>query len=111
MTPIAEWPAEVGGGTVPDQWDWDLIKGARNGSAVGILVMRLSRLAILARLDGTDTESAREGIIRKFQHVPAPLRQMLTDDRGEKRWPNTSTWPNELPSGYYLLTPTVRCKG
>jgi IS30 family transposase len=84
MTPIAERPAEVAGRTVPGHWEGDLIKGARNGSAVGSLVERMSRLVILARLDGTDAGSARQGFIRKFQHVPAPLRQTLTYDRGKE---------------------------
>ena len=84
MTPIAERPAEVATRTVPGHWEGDLIKGARNGSAVWSLVERLSRLVILARLDGTDARSARQGFIRKLQHVPVPLRQTLTYDRGKE---------------------------
>lgn len=84
MTPIAERPADVGTRTVPGHWEGDLIKGARNGSAVGSLVERTTRLVILARLDGTDAVSAREGLTRKLKHVPAPLRKTLTYDRGKE---------------------------
>ncbi|HWF59092.1 MAG TPA: IS30 family transposase [Nitrospira sp.] len=84
MTPIAERPAEVATRTVPGHWEGDLIKGARNRSAVGTLVERTTRLVILARMDGTDARSAREGFTKKFRHVPAPLRKTLTYDRGKE---------------------------
>jgi len=84
MTPIAERPAEVATRTVPGHWEGDLIKGARNGSAVGTLVERTTRLVILARMDGTDATSAREGFAKKLRHVPALLRQTLTYDRGKE---------------------------
>ena len=84
MTPMAERPAEVASRTVPGHWEGDLIKGARNGSAVGTLVERTTRLVILARMEGTDAVSAREGFTRKLRHVPAPLRKTLTYDRGKE---------------------------
>ena len=83
MTSIAERPAEVATRTVPGHWEGDLIKGARNGSAVGTLVERTTRFIILARMEGTDATSAREGFARKLRHVPAPLRKTLTYDRGK----------------------------
>ena len=85
MTPIAERPADVATRTVPGHWEGDLIKGARNGSTVGTLVERTTRLALLARMDGTDATSAREGFTRKLRHVPALLRKTLTYDRGNER--------------------------
>lgn len=84
MTLMAERPVEVATRTVPGHWEGDLIKGARNGSAVGTLVERTTRLVILARLDGTDALSAREGFTRKLKHVPPPLRKTLTYDRGKE---------------------------
>jgi IS30 family transposase len=84
MTPIAERPAEVATRTVPGHWEGDLLKGARNGSAVGTLVERTTRLVILARMEGTDATSARQGFTKKLQHVPALLRKTLTDDRGKE---------------------------
>ena len=85
MTPIAVRPAEVMTRTVPGHWEGDLIKGARNGSAVGTLVERPTRLVLLARMDGTDATSAREGFTKKLRHVPARLRKTLTYDRGNER--------------------------
>ena len=85
MTPIADRPAEVASRTVPGHWEGDLLKGARNGSAVGTLVERTTRLVIRARMEGTDAVSAREGFTRKLRHVPAPLRKTVTDDHGKER--------------------------
>ena len=84
MTPLAERPAEVATRTVPGHGEGDLINGARNGSAVGTLVERTTRLLILARRDGTDATSARAGCTKKLRHVPALLRKTLTDDRGKE---------------------------
>ena len=84
MTPIAERPAEVGTRTVPGHWEGDLIKGARNGSAVGTLVERTTRLVLLARMEGTDATSARQGFTKTLRHVPAPLRKTVTYDRGKE---------------------------
>ncbi len=84
MTLLAERPADVATRTVPGHWEGDLIKGARNGSAIGTLVERTSRLVILARLEGTDAQSACDGFTKKLRHVPAALRKTLTYDRGKE---------------------------
>ena len=106
MTSITERPAEVATRTVPGHWEGDLIKGARNGSAVGTLVERTTRLVILARMEGTDATSARQGFTKKLRHVPALLRKTLTYDRG-KRWPSTNAWPSDSQSEYSLRIPTA----
>ena len=85
MTSITERPAEVATRTVPGHWEGDLIKGARNGSAGGTLVERTTRLVILARMEGTDATSARQGFTKTLRHVPTVLRKTLTDDRGNER--------------------------
>lgn len=84
MTPLSERPADVATRTVPGHWEGDLLKGARNGSAVGTLVERTTRLVLLARMEGTDARSASQGFTRKLRHVPAPLRTTLTYDRGKE---------------------------
>jgi len=84
MTPIADRPTEVTTRTVPGHWEGDLIKGARNRSAVGTLVERTTRLVLLARMGGTDAANAYQGFTKKLRHVPAPLRKTLTYDRGKE---------------------------
>jgi len=84
MTSLAERPAAVVTRTVPGHWEGDRLKGARNGSAVGTLVERTTRLVILARMEGMDATSARQGFTKKLRHVPAALRKTLTYDRGKE---------------------------
>jgi IS30 family transposase len=84
MTSIAARPAEVATRTVPGHGEGDLFKVARNGSAVGTLLERTTRLVILARMEGADAVSACEGFTRKLRHVPAPLRKTLPYDRGNE---------------------------
>lgn len=84
MTPIAERPIDVAPRTVPGHWEGDLLKGARNGSAVGTLVERTTRLVILVKMTGTDATSACQGFTKKLRHVPATLRKTLTHDRGKE---------------------------
>ena len=85
MTSITERPADVATRTVPGHGEGDLLKEARNGSAVGTLVERTTRLVILARMEGTDATRARQGFTKKLRHVPASLRKTLTYDRGKER--------------------------
>ena len=85
MTPMVERPAEVATRTVPGHWEGALLKGARNGSAVGTRVERTTRLVLLARMEGTDATSAREGFTKTLRHGPALLRKTLTYDRGNER--------------------------
>ena len=70
MTPIAARPVEVVTRTVSGHWEGDLLKGARNGSAVGTLVERAIRLALLARMEGTDARSARGASRKKSGTCP-----------------------------------------
>lgn len=82
MTPIAERPAEVTTRTAPGHWESDFVTGARHRSTIGTLVERTTRLVLLAKMEGMDTQSAYRGCTKKLRHVSAALRQTLIDDRG-----------------------------
>ena len=61
-----------------------MLKGRANGSAVGTLVERTTRLVLLARLPGLDSLTVCQGFARKLRAVPQPLRQSLTYDQGRE---------------------------
>jgi IS30 family transposase len=82
MTPIGLRPPEVDTRRAPGHWEADLLKGARNASAVGTLIERTSRYIMLAKLSGCDAQSALEGFSRRLRSVPPSLRKTLTYDQG-----------------------------
>jgi IS30 family transposase len=84
MVSIHERPIEAQGRQVAGHWEGDLLKGARNASAVGTLVERKSRFVLLAKVDGTDAESVLDGFTRRLRTLPARLRKTLTYDQGKE---------------------------
>jgi hypothetical protein len=52
-------------------------KGAGNGSDVGTMVERTTRLVLLVLMEGMDARSDREGFTRKLLHIPT--RQTNTE--------------------------------
>lgn len=83
-TSIEVRPAEVETRLIPGHWEGDLLKGRANGSAVGSLVERTTRLVLLARIPGLDSRSVCQGFARKLQAVPQPLRKSMTYDQGRE---------------------------
>ena len=82
-----ERPAEVEDRAVPGHWEGDLIKGARNQSAIGTLVERTSRLVLLVRLPHPNPATAAhvlQAFTDKLNGIAAPMRQSLTYDRGRE---------------------------
>ena len=68
---IGERPSETADRAVPGHWEGDLIRGAGNGSAIGTLVERAIKFAILPYLsDGHDAVRVRDAIIRKISGLP-----------------------------------------
>lgn len=77
-------PEEIEHRLLPGHWEGDLIKGAYNRSAVGVLVERKTRFVILCRMDGCTAADALEGFSRQMKKLPAFLRESLTYDRGSE---------------------------
>jgi IS30 family transposase len=82
MTSIDLRPPEVAARIVPGHWEGDLIKGARNASAVGTIVERTSRYVMLVKLDGSNANTVLDGFTRRLRCVPESLRKTLTYDQG-----------------------------
>ena len=83
-TPIAARPVEIEARLIPGHWEGDILKGRANGSAVGTLVERTTRLVLLARMPGLDSRSVVQGFARKLRSVPQPLRKSMTYDQGRE---------------------------
>ena len=82
---ISQRPAEVADRAVPGHWEGDLIMGAGNRSAIGTLVERSTRFAILLHLPGPRTaEAVAEAMIAQMSDLPAHLRRSITWDRGSE---------------------------
>ena len=84
MVSIHVRPPEVEDRVMPGHWEGDLIKGAANRSAVGVLVERSTRLVLLAKMEDATAESALEAFSAKLNAIAAPLRQTLTYDQGRE---------------------------
>lgn len=84
MVSIHVRPPEVQDRVMPGHWEGDLIKGAGNKSAVGVLVERSSRLVLLARMPDATASSALAAFTAKLNSIAAPMRQSLTYDQGRE---------------------------
>jgi transposase, IS30 family len=84
MVSIHQRPPEVEDRSVPGHWEGDLIMGARNQSALGTLVERMTRFVILVPLHAHDAESTRKAFARNIRHLPLHLRRSMTYDQGKE---------------------------
>jgi transposase, IS30 family len=80
---ISERPASVEDRAVPGHWEGDLISGSNN-SHIATLVERHSRYVMLAKVEGKDTETVINALIKHAHKLPRELYKSLTWDRGKE---------------------------
>jgi transposase, IS30 family len=80
---ISERPASVADRALPGHWEGDLLFGSKN-SQIATLVERQSRYVMLARVDGKDTQTVVNALIKHARKLPHELYQSLTWDRGKE---------------------------
>jgi IS30 family transposase len=80
---ISERPAAAEDRALPGHWEGDLLFGSHN-SQIATLVERQSRYVMLAKVDGKDTESVVNALIKHAHKLPNELYQSLTWDRGKE---------------------------
>jgi IS30 family transposase len=81
---IEERPAEVADRTIPGHWEGDLLMGHNNGSALGTLVERTTRMTFLVQLKNRGATTVRESFAKEFKHLPKGLKRSLTYDQGQE---------------------------
>ncbi len=80
---ISERPASVEDRAVPGHWEGDLIFGSQN-SQIATLVERHTRYVMLAKVNGKDTETVINALIKHAHKLPNELYKSLTWDRGKE---------------------------
>ncbi|SFI50028.1 transposase, IS30 family [Collimonas sp. OK307] len=85
---ISERPATVEDRTVPGHWEGDLVYGSHN-SQIATLVERHTRYVMLVKVDGKDTETVVNALIKNSRKLPqrtlqvADLGSRLRDGRSQ----------------------------
>lgn len=80
---ISERPASVEDRAVPGHWEGDLLFGS-NTSQIATLVERHTRYVMLAKVEGKDTETVINALIKHAHSLSRELYQSLTWDRGKE---------------------------
>jgi len=80
---ISERPQEVADRVIPGHWEGDLIMGSKiSNSALGTLVERTTRYALLVPLEKHDAYTVRTEFAKAVKRIPRYLKKTLTYDRG-----------------------------
>ncbi|MGH2879319.1 MAG: IS30 family transposase [Solirubrobacteraceae bacterium] len=82
MLTIHERPADVESRSEAGHWEGDLIVGKNQGSAIGTLVERQTRLVRLLHLRCRDADSLHEALQTRMGDLPGTLLRSITWDQG-----------------------------
>jgi IS30 family transposase len=80
---ISERPPSVEDRAVPGHWEGDLIFGSKNSQIV-TLVERQTRYVMMAKVNGKDTETVINALVKHARQLPKELYASLTWDRGKE---------------------------
>jgi IS30 family transposase len=80
---ISERPPSVEDRAVPGHWEGDLIFGSKN-SQIATLVERQTRYVMMAKVNGKDTETVINALVKHAHQLPKELYTSLTWDRGKE---------------------------
>ncbi len=80
---IRKRPASVEDRAVPGHWEGDLISGSNN-SPIATLVEHHSRYVMLVKVEGKETETVINALIKQAKKLPRTLYNSLTWDRGKE---------------------------
>lgn len=69
---------------MPGHWEGDLIVGAHNRSAIGVLVCRRTLYVKLVKLADATAHTVLEAFSSAFEGVPESLKKTLTYDQGKE---------------------------
>jgi len=79
---IEERPQEVADRSVPGHWEGDLLIGTHQGSCLGTLVERKTRLVLLVPLTERNAFAVRVAFAKTIRRLPTQLAKTLTYDQG-----------------------------
>ena len=84
MLRVHERPTAVADRAQSGHWEGDLIVGKDQGSAIGTLVERTSRLTRLLHLPLRDSDALHDALIARMSDLPAWLLRSITWDQGSE---------------------------
>jgi len=80
---ISERPASADDRAIPGHWEGDLVSGTNNNH-MATLVERHTRYVMLVKVNGKDTETVVNALIKHAHKLPDELYKSLTWDRGKE---------------------------